>query len=200
MTSLLDASPQPGFADPVHDSQRSFRAMLDAIAQPGRIVRAASPLATPAPLMPAAAAALLTLVDHETPLWLDAAARTDAALAWIRFHCGAPIVDAPDACRFALIADAASMPALDRFPVGVDAFPDRSATVILQVGDLSDAGGMTLRGPGIETTARLAVAGLPAGFVAGWRANRALFPCGVDLFLVAGERIAALPRTTELEG
>ncbi|MGE0724146.1 MAG: phosphonate C-P lyase system protein PhnH [Alphaproteobacteria bacterium] len=197
---MTAAAPLPGFADPVQDSQRAFRAMLDAIAHPGRIVRIEAPPPAPAPMMPAAAAALLTLVDHETPLWLDPAARTPEALAWVRFHCGAPVVDAPEACRFALVTDPAAMPALDRFPVGADAFPDRSATLILQVAGLAEGAGMVLRGPGIETVARLAVEGLPAAFADAWRANRALFPCGVDLFLVAGERVAALPRTTELEG
>ena len=38
--------------------------------------------------------------------------------------------------------------------------------------------------------------GLHPGLLDEWEANRKLFPCGVDLVLVAGTRIAALPRTT----
>ena len=42
----------------------------------------------------------------------------------------------------------------------------------------------------------LAAAGLRDGIWDEWDANRALFPCGIDLVLVAGSRLAALPRTT----
>ncbi|ROQ01765.1 alpha-D-ribose 1-methylphosphonate 5-triphosphate synthase subunit PhnH [Stella humosa] len=193
-------APTPGFADPVQDSQRAFRGLLDAIARPGTVVRLDAPQTTPAPLSRAAAAVLLTLVDFETPLWLDAAAATPAVLAWTRFHCGAPIVAAPAAARFALVTDAARMPALDVFDPGQDAYPDRSATLLIEVAGLRAGDGLRLTGPGIEHDARLAVAGLPDGFVDAWGDNRALFPCGVDIFLTAGDLVAALPRTTRLEG
>ena len=49
----------PGFADPTLDAQTSFRAVLHAMAQPGRILRLhASPAQPPAGLAPAAAALL----------------------------------------------------------------------------------------------------------------------------------------------
>ena len=77
----------PGFADPVRDGQAVFRAVMDAMARPGRIHRIAAPLTPPAPLARATAAVLLTLVDGETPLWLDEPAA--AAWEWVSFHCGA---------------------------------------------------------------------------------------------------------------
>jgi alpha-D-ribose 1-methylphosphonate 5-triphosphate synthase subunit PhnH len=43
---------------------------------------------------------VLTLMDHETPLWLDPAA--DAARAWITFHTGAPLTGDPARAMFAL--------------------------------------------------------------------------------------------------
>jgi alpha-D-ribose 1-methylphosphonate 5-triphosphate synthase subunit PhnH len=58
------------FADPVFESQATFRSVLHAMASPGQIVDAGEALAPPAPLGRAAAAALLTLADFETPLWI----------------------------------------------------------------------------------------------------------------------------------
>lgn len=197
---LLETAPGPGFADPVADSQRVFRAMLEAIARPGTVQAIGAELTPPAPLSRAAAAALLTLVDFETPLWLDAAARQPAVEAWLRFHCGVPLVDDPAEARFALVADPmVSLLPLGRFPIGEDAFPDRSATVIVAAEGLKTGSGWRLSGPGIEVEARLEADGLPPGFAAAWRENRGLFPCGIDLFLTADDRVAALPRTVRLE-
>ena len=98
---------QPGFADPVAGAQACFRAVLDAMARPGRVREAGADLTPPAPLAPATAAVLLTLVDHDTPVWLDQAAA--AARAWIAFHCGAPIVAAIAACSFALALSCRSL-------------------------------------------------------------------------------------------
>ncbi len=77
----------PGFADPVGQAQASFRAVLEAMARPGTLVPAGQGLVPPAPLDPATGAVLLTLVDHDTLLWLDAAAATGARLDRISLRC-----------------------------------------------------------------------------------------------------------------
>src|SRR5690606_37837176 len=83
----------PGFANPVFDSQRIFRGLLEAMSYPGRIVDTGSLASAPAPLSPAAAATCLALADYETPVWLDPAAHP--VRDWLRFHCGCPIVSDP---------------------------------------------------------------------------------------------------------
>jgi alpha-D-ribose 1-methylphosphonate 5-triphosphate synthase subunit PhnH len=190
---------RPGLADPVLDAQAVFRAVLDAMARPGRIVDVAGPFSVPPTLDPAAAAVCLTLVDFETPLWLDAAGATPEAIEYLEFHCGAPMVDDAGAARFALVTDASSLTTLDCFDAGTDEAPDRSATVIVQVAALGGGRGRRLRGPGIARDTRLDVRGLPAAFWAGWRENHARFPRGVDVILSAGTTLAALPRTTAVE-
>jgi alpha-D-ribose 1-methylphosphonate 5-triphosphate synthase subunit PhnH len=191
---------RPGLADPVLDSQRIFRAVLDAMSHPGRIVALVAADRAPGPLHPATEAVCLALVDLETPLWLDATGRTAEVMAHLRFHCGCPIVDEPSQARFAVVADPGRMPDLGRFDPGTDEYPDRSATVIVQVGALVADVGQRLTGPGIASEARLDALGLPEGFWEGLRANHDRFPRGVDVLLIAGSRLAALPRTTRVEG
>lgn len=189
-TGLLGA----GFQDPVLESQRCFRAVLDAMSRPGRVARIDGLAERPAPLGIAAAAVLLTLADADTPVWLDAG---EAAAAWLRFHAGCPIVADPAAADFVLACG--MPPALHALAQGTEEVPHRAATLILQVLSLAEGEGFRLQGPGIAQEHRLAVAGLPADFPAAWAANRAAFPCGVDVILCAGDRLAALPRTTALE-
>jgi alpha-D-ribose 1-methylphosphonate 5-triphosphate synthase subunit PhnH len=188
------------FADPVLDAQRAFRRVLDAMAHPGRIVRLDVAVDAPAPLGPASAAVCLTLLDLETPLWVDAAARAPEALEWLRFHCGVPLVEVPGAARFALVAEPAALPPLDTFDAGTDAMPDRSATLIVQVEALASGSGPRLYGPGIAAAARLDARGARPGVWNFVRANGARFPRGVDLILTAGADLAALPRTVRMEG
>lgn len=189
---------EPGFGDPVQGAQACFRAVLDAMAHPGRIVTLPPGLSgsLPVPLGVAAAAVALTLCDIDTPLWLDEAA--SVAATYLAFHCGAPLADDPDAARFAIIADPVVLPPLDRFALGTDEYPERSATLIIEVAGLGDASGVVLRGPGILGEARLGVAGFPARF---WRERQGLaelFPRGVDVLFTSGNRLAALPRSTRV--
>jgi alpha-D-ribose 1-methylphosphonate 5-triphosphate synthase subunit PhnH len=186
-----------GFADPVSQSQAIFRALLDAMARPGRIVEIGATLTLDRCLSPAAAAAALTLADFETPIWLSA--RLADATAWLRFHCGCAVVSHPDAARFAFATAQDALPPLERFDLGSDEFPDRSTTLVLEVASLSDGAGLQLSGPGIRDTARLAVGGLPTSLWEERDGLHELFPRGLDLILTCGTRIAALPRTTRVE-
>ena len=182
----------PGFSEPVADTQRCFRAVLDAMARPGRISRVGG-VAPPASLCVAAGAVALTLVDAETSLWLDPAAA--ACGPWIAFHTGAMLRPIGQA-DFVL---ALSLPDFDALRGGTHDAPETSATVILQVASLSSGHTWRLTGPGLREPTLLSVDGLPADFGARWRRNRALFPCGVDLVLCAGDALTALPRTVQIE-
>lgn len=196
MSSLSVVDVEPGLPDPVRDSQTIFRAVLDAMAHPGRITALpAPPLAQP-PLIPASTMVCLALVDHETPLWLDKSLATPRITAYLRFHTGAPIAPAASRASFAILDGPATD--LTRFQTGTDAYPENGATVIIQVPSLSASGPLTLSGPGIDGETRLGVGGAPASF---WKARESVnagFPRGLDLILCAGHEIAALPRTTRV--
>ncbi len=179
-------------------AQATFRAAMDATARPGTIHTLAASADAPPPLMPAAVALALALFDADTPVWLDATGAAAPAVAdWLRFHTGAPLTADRAASAFALIADAGALTSLDGFALGSDDYPDRSTTLIVQVASLAGGLPVVLSGPGIKDTVSFAPV-LPPGLFARLAATRPLFPRGLDLILVAGDRIAAVPRTSHL--
>jgi alpha-D-ribose 1-methylphosphonate 5-triphosphate synthase subunit PhnH len=188
-----------GLGAPVVDSQEIFRAVLEAMGRPGRIVDVRVPDEVPSTLHPATGAICLALADLETPVWLDRGVRTGEVMEYLRFHCGVPFVSDPAAARFAVVAEPMTMLPLAAFHVGTDEEPAQSTTVIIQVASLEPGDGCRLTGPGIAADRRLGVVGVPAAFWPQLRDNHAAFPRGVDVVLVAGSRIAALPRTVRPE-
>lgn len=179
-----------GFSDAPVQSARAFRACLQALARPGRVATMTGAV-PPAPLSIAAGTVLLTLVDGTTPLHLAPSHDRPGLRSWIAFHTGAPLVSAEDAV-FALGTWAALNP-VTRFAIGTPDYPDRSATLIVEMAALTPANAR-LTGPGIETAQDAHLPGIAA-----FAANRALYPLGFDCLLTAGDRIAGLPRSTDVE-
>lgn len=179
-----------GFQAPPQQSARAFRAVLDALARPGRIVQVegAQP---PAPLSPAAGVLALVLFGPDTPVFLAPGHDTPEARDWLAFHTGAPLAPAAEAA-FALGRWEALQP-VTRFRLGEPEYPDRSATLIVEMAALANHG-PRLTGPGIARDTRLS---LPE--TAAFQANRAQFPLGFDTFLTAGRHLAGLPRSTRVE-
>lgn len=185
----------PGFADPVLGAQSSFRAILEAMSRPGTRQIAGADLTPPAPLGRATASVLLTLVDADTKLHLDAA--HDAARDWIAFHCGATFTSAIGEADFVL---ARTMPDLATLADGSDDGPEGGATLILPVTAFGEGDAFRLAGPGLEKPSVLKIVGLPDGFADAWATNHARFPRGVDIILCAGETLVALPRSLTIHG
>src|SRR5580698_4406998 len=199
MTTLAELP--AGFADKVLSAQSTFRSVMDAMARPGSVQRIAAITGTPRPMMAGTAALALTLFDHDTPLWLDPLmSATPDTTKWLKFHTSASVVTDPSVSAFALVADAASLPALDRFAFGTPEYPDRSTALILQVDSLTEGPALELRGPGIDGSATLRAAIKSSDLFERLSINAALFPRGIDVVLVAGDAIAAIPRTTRLAG
>jgi alpha-D-ribose 1-methylphosphonate 5-triphosphate synthase subunit PhnH len=188
----------PGLADPAHDAQQLFRTVLDAASHPGRIVSLQAAPAGPGALSAAATAYLLTLADRDTPVWLASAFDRPEVRDFLRFHAGAPIVTERAEAVFAVLATGTPQ-LLDGFNLGTDAYPDRSATLIVEVADLRGGPSKQWRGPGIDGRATVAVAGLSDDFWQEWAANHGLFPCGVDVIFTADTELCALPRSVAVE-
>ncbi|UCI20978.1 phosphonate C-P lyase system protein PhnH [Mesorhizobium sp. B2-1-8] len=189
-----------GFADPVFNAQAVFRAVMDAMARPGSVQPLPARARPPAPLSATSGSIALALCDNDTPLWLDPALHASAAISsWLGFHTGAPLANTSADAHFAFIAMPAEMMAIDGFSQGTQDYPDRSTTLILQVGDLASGAPLLLEGPGIETSATIAPAQMPRHFVEQWKQNNKRFPRGVDIILATSDGIACLPRTTRIE-
>jgi alpha-D-ribose 1-methylphosphonate 5-triphosphate synthase subunit PhnH len=189
------------FADPALESQAAFRAILRAAASPGSIETCGIGLAPPSPLVPAAAAALLTLADFETPLWLaPSLAAAGEAAAYLKFHTGAPLALSPHDAAFGLIDLEWDSLDLKSFAQGAPAYPDRSTTVVAQTRSLARRPGMTISGPGVRGTVEIAFEPAPPDFCSQWEANHSTFPLGVDLILARGAELAILPRLVRVTG
>jgi alpha-D-ribose 1-methylphosphonate 5-triphosphate synthase subunit PhnH len=188
-----------GFADKVLSAQSTFRSVMDAMARPGSVARIVATTGAPAVMMRGTAAIALTLFDHDTPIWLDSMmSETSDVKKWLKFHAGAPVIEDSSICHFALIGDPGALPALDRFAFGSNEYPDRSTTLIIQVESLAQGPTFELRGPGIDGTAKVQATIQPLDLFERLAINQSLFPRGIDVVLVAGDSVVAIPRTTRL--
>jgi alpha-D-ribose 1-methylphosphonate 5-triphosphate synthase subunit PhnH len=194
----MTAAAAPGATARHLADQAVFRAVMDAMAHPGRVNALALPAGGPKPLNAGAAAVALCLADFETPLWLDDAARDGDAALWLRFHTGARITSDPREAAFAFVTDPLNAPDFQAFALGSLDYPDRSTTFVLQVAAFGGGAARTLAGPGIRDTAAFSASPLPGDFDARLAANHALAPRGVDFIFVSSSAVAALPRSTRL--
>ncbi len=188
-------SPAPGFTDPVHDAQRAFRQVLDALARPGR--RFATGVAIPGLELGAAMShLLLTLTDDDTSVWWQK--NNTASSDWLRFHTGASLASTPMQAAFAVLEADGCLPSLESFSAGSAASPEQSATLLIEVPSLDAGPVVEWRGPGIRDMQTAAVAGLPDDFWMQWQANHASFPQGVDVLFTCADAVIGLPRSTRV--
>ena len=186
-----------GFADPVRDAQGRFRAVLDAMASPGRIVPMAGPQETPPGISPAVLSVLLSLADYTTPLWLG---RDDPAISeYLSFHTGAPKAATPEKAMFVWVPADLRPIDISAFHPGDAEYPDRAATLLVEVASFEDSPSATLSGPGIESTISLTSPDLDATFWSAMQINNARYPLGVDVILASADAVVGVPRSISIE-
>ncbi|MDB5613943.1 MAG: Alpha-D-ribose 1-methylphosphonate 5-triphosphate synthase subunit PhnH [Devosia sp.] len=194
----MDSTFEGGFANPVFDAQTSFRAIMDALANPGTSRQLAETVLAQGPLSAELASTLLTLSDTDTHIWLSDSLRTAPVEAFIAFHTGAPLTRDPSRATFALAANVDELPRFEQFNLGTQEYPDRSTTIVLAVPSLTGGADLLLRGPGINDHIHCSPTGLPEDFLTQWSDNRELFPRGIDLLLVSQGHVMGLPRSTRI--
>lgn len=187
-----------GFHDPVFQTQAIFRLVMDAMARPGTLQRVRDDAGAPLPLGAAAGAIALTLTDHDTPVWLTRGLQKSALPGWLAFHTGAPLaLEKVEAC-FAIIEAGVTLPTFGLFSPGTQDYPDRSATLVVEIAGFDGETPLRLAGPGVAGSRLIHPRGLPDGFLRQWAENHMLFPRGVDVVLTAGDRFLCLPRTVRI--
>jgi len=76
-------------------------------------------------------------------------------------------------------------------------YPDQAATLILG-GTLGNGTTLQLSGPGIQGSNTVQVGNIPAGF---WTLRQKVqrYPLGWDIFVLDGDRVIGLPRSTRID-
>ncbi|MEM1254732.1 MAG: phosphonate C-P lyase system protein PhnH [Cyanobacteria bacterium P01_H01_bin.21] len=184
-----------GFTDTVHDAQRTFRALLDALARPG-IFQSTVSLTSPTGLEPSCAAACLTLLDLETVVWLQPGLSEDVR-SWLVFHTGCRFTHSPQAADFALIWDVTTAPALADFSWGTAEYPEASTSLLIQLAGLSVGKSVVLQGPGILHQIEVSLP-LRSEFWQQWQTMTLEYPLGLDCWCFAQNQVMGLPRTAKL--
>ena len=188
-----------GFESPVFGTQAIFRAVMNAMAQPGMIGSCSMDPQAPTPFSKAQGAIALTLCDHDTAVWLSPRLAASAVKGWMAFHTGADVAPSMSAARFVFFDQADAVPDFCGFAAGSQDYPDRSATLVLDLPSLASGQELVARGPGIKGERTIAPQGLPSDFLKRWATNHNLFPRGLDLILCCGTDIMCLPRSVQLQ-
>ena len=195
--STPDLSTIPaGFDDPVLNSQSTFRQILEALSRPGHVAKLDVQVA-PDGFNLATAGTALCLFDFNTPIFLSPKLRSEQIVAWIRFHCSAPITETPEEAEFAILAEGDTWPDLMTFNRGLEKYPDLSTTLIIQVQSLARGPEVTITGPGNPGPVDLKIDGLPDGF---WDVRDefvADFQLGLDCIFTAESELVGLPRSNK---
>ncbi len=189
---------QKGFQSEIFDSQAVFRRVLDAMANPGKIMEMPITLSPPEGMDPAPGAILMTLLDFETPLWsnLD---HDSAGIQWLGFHTGAPLTRVKKNAAFALCTDYDLLDDPGSFSPGTIESPQESTTLIVQTRGIDEGRSLRLTGPGIQTHTHLKLTGVSNRFFQQRAKIFNNYPLGVDMLFVCDTIFVAIPRTTNLE-
>jgi alpha-D-ribose 1-methylphosphonate 5-triphosphate synthase subunit PhnH len=170
----------------------TFRAIVQALDNPGTMVHLESQNDPPLPLHSASAAVIEALVHPETPVWTDLNWNSPPA-DWLHTVCGGSLVTEPCMAAFALVTQPYCMPSLLQFCLSQEERADISTTLLLQVKGLSVQHGQTLTMPGMHRKLRIAPSGLPDQFWSEWENRRLQHTLGMDVLFTCKNAVMAIP-------
>lgn len=167
-----------------HTQQQAYRQLMQAFSNPGQIE---------------------TLSDDAMLLTL--ATLLDGATSFADVHGLVPALDhtrletvnaTPETAHFVLV-DGAQAPEF-KPDLGTLESPEGGATLLVAVASISTGKPYTLSGPGIDGVRNITVQGLNPAWIDARESWNAAFPMGVDIVLLSGTQVMALPRTTRIKG
>lgn len=178
-------------------AQTDFRALLGALARPGTLNTI-----TLVPGVPPALTVAAGLADVEVPLCVLADEPERERVRALHLATSAPAA-ALGAARMVVALRPPTEDEVATLPRGDALHPEHGARLILAVTGLSAAEGpgtvLTVAGPGVPGTRRIHVAGPPPEVFHALATANAVFPAGVDTFLVANDgTVAGLPRSAHI--
>ena len=187
-----------GFDDPAIGSQKTWRSIIDAMANPGRLVTIHENPYAPAVFNPASAATCLTLLADETPVWTDLSWQ-NPAISWLQFCCDSSVVSEPCMANFAIVTRPASMPPLDYFRVARFEYLEIATTVVIQVDDILPRADNKYSDISFDNFTQLELKGVPDNFWQQWQKLCQKYPLGIDIFFTCEDVLMSLPKNKPTE-
>ena len=177
---------------------RAFRAILDAMARPGKICTLPILIDECEPAFATSLTILLALGDHLTSIYLAEEFRRAEIEKQLRFHTGSQLMQEQGRADFAVLNASGADIGLDLWKRGDPEYPDQSATLIIQSTSLSQGDPVQFSGPGVQSEISVRIANIMPSF---WKARaevNAIAPLGLDLLFVSPHAILGCPRSTRI--
>jgi alpha-D-ribose 1-methylphosphonate 5-triphosphate synthase subunit PhnH len=196
--------------DPIFDSQRVFRVLVDAMAHPGEVHQLPRiPFErTPAGLHADLLSVLWTLTDNTVGV---AVVGPESWKHYIEVNTGCAVAEPGEAAYVVMTGtdESVDLPGLSH---GILEFPEDGATLVLLVDRLDPIGApgetsgnpaprtMRLTGPGVDDEIVLGAVGVSERLLDSFANANRVYPLGIDLLLLDTDgRIAAIPRSATME-
>ena len=189
--------------DPIFDSQRHFRMLLDCMARPGKIANLADvPLVLPIGLDLPAVLIGYVLLDEHTTFWIPPS--LSEASAYLHRETGSrpSSLEKADFLFGSVVMETSWV---QKAPLGTAEYPESGSTLIAEVNEISNKPlkgtmAITLKGPGIDHEKTLHVSSNSGKFWKALREKNENYPLGVDtILLTKSGYISALPRSIKLD-
>jgi alpha-D-ribose 1-methylphosphonate 5-triphosphate synthase subunit PhnH len=193
--------------DFVHDSQKTFKTLMMALAFPGTIHQlGAISLSFPGPDVGFILQPVLTLMDLETTFYVycQNAQLQEKITRYIEINTNSqPQVH--QQADYILCLGASLNEQFSELKRGTLSQPNKSATVFYLLDNLADHPDantikLLLSGPGIKDAKTVYLSGLHPGELEQWACYRKNYPMGIDIYLVSRSgSIIGIPRSVNLD-
>ncbi|NJK97815.1 MAG: phosphonate C-P lyase system protein PhnH [Bacteroidales bacterium] len=183
----------------IFDAQAHFRIILDSMARPGKVNNFGEiRINAPGEFNPASALVAFALLNRDVTFFSATSAKEFNEYMVVNTHAVPSEIQKAD---FVFINGAGNGDLLLETNVGILEYPEKSATIIIDVENIYDVPKdqtfeIILRGPGVETEKRVYVRNISLSVLQALKEQNAEFPLGVDVILTDKEgNILCIPRS-----